>query len=113
MRTDRGFFCFPEVDLGTGLPLTAGMSAVIDAKLSRAVAHEAIITGQRIGAPEAVTRGMVHEALPETEVLPRAVEVARSLAGKHRPTMGALKRGMFASALDMLSQPLPEFVAGR
>jgi enoyl-CoA hydratase/carnithine racemase len=113
MRTDRGYFCFPEIDLGTGLPLTAGMSAVIDAKLSRAAAHEAIVTGHRFGAPEAVARGMVHEALPEPDVLPRAIEIARQLSNKHRPTMGALKRGMFASALELLSQPIPQFVAGR
>lgn len=113
MRTDRGYFCFPEIDLGTGLPLTAGMSAVIDAKLTRAVAHEAILTGQRYGAPEAEARGMVHKALPEAGVLPRAIEIARQLSAKHRATMGALKRGMFASALEVLSQPIPEFVAGR
>jgi enoyl-CoA hydratase/carnithine racemase len=112
MRTDRGYFCFPEIDLGTGLPLTPGMSAVIDAKLSRAVAHEAIVTGQRYGAPEAMARGMVHEALPETAVLPRAIEIARSLAGKHRATMGALKHGMFASALDVLNESIPDFVTG-
>jgi enoyl-CoA hydratase/carnithine racemase len=113
MRSDRGYFCFPEVDLGTGLPLTPGMSAVIDAKLSRAVAHEAIVTGRRYNAHEAVGRGMVHEAVVETDVFPRAIEIARGLAGKHRPTLGALKGGMFASQLEVLKQPVPEFIAGR
>lgn len=107
MRSDRGYFCFPEIDLGTGLPLTPGMYALISARLSQATFHEALISGRRYGAPEAVTRQIVHEARPEAEVVPRALELARSLAGKDRATMAALKRGMFASALEALNRPAP------
>jgi enoyl-CoA hydratase/carnithine racemase len=111
MRADRGYFCFPEIDLGTGLPLTPGMYALLAARLSPATAHEALITGRRYDATEAVARQMVHEALREAEALPRAIEIARGLASKDRATMAALKRGMFASALEALSQPVPEFLA--
>jgi len=43
MRSDRGFFCFPEVDIG--IPFTVGMNALITARLSARVAHEAMTTG--------------------------------------------------------------------
>ena len=105
MRSDRGYLCFPEIDLGTGLPLTPGMYALIGARLSRATFHEALITGRRYGASEAVTGQIVHEARPEAEVVPRALEIAQSLAGKDRATMAALKRGMFAPALEALNRP--------
>lgn len=112
MRSDRGYFCFPEVDLGTGRPLTPGMYALLDARLPRSTAHEALVTGRRYTASEAVASQLVHAAAPEAELLPRAVELARGLAGKDRATLGALKRGLFASALEALSSPLPDWVAG-
>ncbi len=63
----------------------------------------ALVTGRRYPAPEAVTHGIVHEAVPEDAVLPRAVGMARALAGKDRATLGALKRGLFGSALKALT----------
>lgn len=102
MRADRGFLCLPEIDLATGRSLTPGMVALLAARLPGAALHEALVTGRRYAGPEAVTRQMVNETLPEAEVLPRAVEIARGLAGKDRATMTALKRGLYASALEAL-----------
>jgi enoyl-CoA hydratase/carnithine racemase len=59
MRSDRGYFCLPEIDLATGQPLTAGMYALIEARLSRSAFHEALVTGRRYAAREAVERQMV------------------------------------------------------
>jgi enoyl-CoA hydratase/carnithine racemase len=102
MREDRGFFCLPEIDLATGQPLTDGMTALIDAKLPRPAFHEALVTGRRYGGPEAVQRQLVHEAHPESRLLPRARELAAGLAGKDRATLVALRRGLFADALEVL-----------
>ena len=102
MRSDRGFVCFPEIHMGTGQPLTQGMYALIGARIPQSAFHETLITGRRYGAPEAVRLQMVHEAKDEADVLPRAVEIARELAGKDRATMSALKRGLLQPALDIL-----------
>ena len=104
MRSDRGFFCFPEVDLKTGQPLTQGMYALIDARLARSVTHEALVTGRRYTADEALEQQMVNEVAPEASVLSRAIEIAAGLAEKHRPTLGAIKRGLFAQALEALGE---------
>lgn len=104
MRADRGYFCLPEIDLGMGVPLTDGMYAVIEARLPRPVFHEALVTGRRYGAPEAVAQGIVDEARPEAEVLARAIEIARGLAGKDRATMRALKRGLYRPFLEVLER---------
>ena len=45
MRTARGFWCLPEVDLG--MPMAPGMAAIIQARLTPQVAHEAVLTGRR------------------------------------------------------------------
>ncbi|MEE9608678.1 MAG: enoyl-CoA hydratase/isomerase family protein [Myxococcota bacterium] len=113
MRTGRGFVCLPEIDLATGQPLTPGMYALLDARLSRAAFHEALVSGRRYPAEQALTRGLVDEALPQERVLPRALERARELAGKDRATLVALKRGLFASALEALGRPLADAPAQR
>jgi enoyl-CoA hydratase/carnithine racemase len=100
MRSDRGYFCLPESDLN--LVLTPGMNAIVTAKLPRVTAHEAIVTGRRYGGEACVARGIVHEALPEAEVLPRAIELARPLAGKDRATQAGLKRRLYEAELAIL-----------
>lgn len=102
MRADRGYFCFPEVDIG--LPFTPGMAALIQAKLTPATAVTAMTTGRRYGGPEAFTAGLVDLAVPEAEVLTRAIELVRPLAGKDPGTLGAIKATMYAAAIAALQQ---------
>ena len=89
--------------LATGQPLTAGMYALLGARLDPVLLHELLVTGARVGGREAARRGIVHEALPEVDVLPRALEIARELAGKDRATMAAIKRGLHRSTLEILA----------
>jgi enoyl-CoA hydratase/carnithine racemase len=100
MRDDRGFFCLPEADLG--LPFTPGMNALITARLSPPVAHRAMTTAHRFTAPEALAAGIVTETAAEDEVLERAVALATTLVGKPRHGLGAIKRAMYATAIETL-----------
>lgn len=101
MRADRGYLCLPEIDLG--VPLRPGMMATIQARLSRRVVHEAVVTGRRYGGADAEQRGIVDALALEAEVVRRAVDMARPLAGKDRATMAALKRGLYVQALRILA----------
>jgi enoyl-CoA hydratase/carnithine racemase len=101
MRSDRGFWCMPEADLG--LPLTAEYFSVLTAKLSPATLREAVLTGRRYGGSEAAAAGLVHQAEPEEQVLPRAVELAASLAGKDRRTIATHKRLLYGAAITTLA----------
>jgi enoyl-CoA hydratase/carnithine racemase len=100
MRTERGFWCLPEVDLG--MPLRPGMNAVIEAKLPRRAYHESIVTGRRYAAEEAHSEGIVDGAVDESTLLERAVELAVRHAGKNRDALVALKRGMYERTLAVL-----------
>jgi enoyl-CoA hydratase/carnithine racemase len=102
MRADRGYFCLPEADLG--LPFTPGMNALLIARLSPPVAHRAMVTAHRYTGAEALASGIVSELAPEEEVLDRAVALAAALAGKPRPGVGAIKRGMYVSVIDALNR---------
>jgi len=74
MRVDRGYFCLPEVAIKMAFP--PPMASLVQAKLSHPTAHHAMTTGQRYGGQDAAAAQIVDEALPESEVLPRAVDRA-------------------------------------
>jgi enoyl-CoA hydratase/carnithine racemase len=103
MREDRGYWCLPEVDLG--LPLTTAMYAVLAAKLPHATLHDALLTGRRYNAADALTAGVVHRAVPDEEVVDRAVEWAGTLADKNRAVLAEHKRLMYGAAAAVCGVP--------
>jgi enoyl-CoA hydratase/carnithine racemase len=103
MREDRGYFCFPEVDLG--LPMSAPFDALCQAKYSRAALCEAWITGRRYTGSEALRAGFVDSVASETELLDRASAQLAPLAGKSGAAVRSLKRTLFASAVAQLEHP--------
>ena len=100
MRTDRGFLCLPEIDLG--LPLHPGMTALIQSRLSKQTAHEAIVSGRRWNAPDALAAGIVQATGAEDEVIEKAIALVAPYAGKSRETMTALKAGLYPHVLEAL-----------
>jgi len=100
MRADRGFFCFPEVDIA--IPFTPGMSALLQARLSKKTAHEAMTTGRRYGGTDALAAGIVDEAVEEGRVLAAAIDRAAPLAAKTPATLGTIKSRMYGETLRML-----------
>ncbi len=100
MRADRGFFCFPEVDIR--IPFTPGMAALIQAKLAPPAAVASMTTGRRFGGVDAGEAGIVDATAGEGEVTPAAVELLRPLAGKDPGTLGAIKNTMFGPAVAAL-----------
>ncbi|HWE91851.1 MAG TPA: enoyl-CoA hydratase/isomerase family protein [Pseudonocardiaceae bacterium] len=100
MRADRGYFCFPEADIN--IPFTPGMAALIQGKLTPAAAIASMTTGRRFGGADARELGLVDDVAGEGDVVDRASERVRALAGKDRGTLGAIKSTMFAPAVAAL-----------
>ena len=100
MRSDRGYYCFPEVDIQ--IPFTSGMAALIQAKLTPGAAVEAMTTARRYGGQDAQTIGLVTATAPEGEVTAAAVRLVAGLKGKHAPTLKAIKSTMFGSVTAAL-----------
>jgi enoyl-CoA hydratase/carnithine racemase len=101
MRADRGYFCFPEVDIR--IPFTDGMAALIQAKLTPRAAVASMTTGRRFGGIEAVEFGIVDATADEAAVTAAAVDLLRPLSGKDPGTLGAIKRTMFRTAAQALT----------
>lgn len=100
MRVDRGFFCLPEVDIN--IPFSRGMSLLIQSRLSKKTAHEAMTTGRRYGGTDALAAGIVDAVAHEDDVVRNAIELSRPLAAKAGPTLGTIKARMYLEALTAL-----------
>jgi Delta3-Delta2-enoyl-CoA isomerase len=100
MRADRGYWCMPEADLG--LPVDPRIYALLATRLPKRTLTEAINTGRRWSGPDAVAAGFVDRTAPEAEVVPLAVEHARSLADKDRGVIAVHKRLLHHEALEIL-----------
>jgi Delta3-Delta2-enoyl-CoA isomerase len=103
MRADRGYFCFPEVDIR--IPFTPGMAALIQAKLTPQAAVSAMTTGSRFGGPDAAAIGIVDATADEDEVVGAAINTLAPLGAKDAGTLGAIKNTMFAGAVTALTNP--------
>ena len=103
MRSGRGYFCFPEVDIN--IPFTSGMAALIQSKVTPQAAIVAMSTGHRYDADAAVAAGLVDGSAEETDLLAAAIAKVQPLAGKDATTLGAIKATMFAGVLEQLRTP--------
>lgn len=103
MRSDRGFFCFPEADIN--IPFTPGMNALITAKLTPQAQAASMLTGRRFGGAEAAAHAIVDHAVADDEVRGLAAELVLPLAGKDRPTLGTIKNVLFENAVQKLALP--------
>ena len=104
MRTDRGYVCFPEVDID--LHFTEGMAALIQAKVTPRTAVDSMTTGRRYDGPAAVTAGLVDAVTSAEELEAAADSMIRDLTHKRGSTLGQIKATMFASAVRALALPL-------
>lgn len=100
MRSDRGYVCLPEVDLG--IPFTDGMRELITARLTPQTAHGAMVTGRRYAAQESLAAGIVDRVAAADRVLLEAMELAASLADKAGPALATIRTDMYRPALDAL-----------
>ncbi len=90
MRQDRGWVCFPEMDIN--IPFLPGMIAICEHGLGRRTFREMAWTAKRYPGPEAVEVGWAREAVPRDEVVPAAVRLAKSMAQKAQPAFSVTKK---------------------
>ena len=100
MREDRGWICVSEVDVG--VPLDDSMMGVLRGKVPPATARDAILTGKRYAADDAIAAGMADGKAPLENLLAAAKELATNLATKDPAVFKAIKRTYFGNMADAL-----------
>lgn len=99
MRGDKGWFCFPEVDIK--IPFTPTMHEIVDLLPNKGALRDLLLTGKRIGGTEAAQLGIVDGAYPEETLFERAMEIAGVMSQKDRSTYAAIKKGMRNKLVEM------------
>ena len=102
MRSERGYFCMPEIDMHA--PLHPGMLAILKARIPNLGVHEVLVTGTRYGGELAAERGIMDRALPEAELLPAAMEQAAALTSKAHPILSRMRADLYPQVLAALSR---------
>ncbi len=108
MRRDRGYFCFPEVDLG--IPFLPGMAAFIQKAIPFYKYNELKLTGKRATADELEADHVIEKACADRETV---IKDAMAFAGtfqKKRNIFETHKKRMHNNILEIMDKEDPEFI---
>jgi enoyl-CoA hydratase/carnithine racemase len=89
MRSDRGFFCFPEVDLG--IPFLPGMNELLKKALPMYMVEYMQYTGARLTADQCVEHRIVRQACSMDTLLETTLAFAKTV-NKRRPVVAEMKQ---------------------
>ncbi|MBN2298019.1 MAG: enoyl-CoA hydratase/isomerase family protein [Deltaproteobacteria bacterium] len=104
MRSDRGFFCFPEVDLG--IPFWPGMVAMVRKAIPQYKLDEMYYLGTRLSGSECEQHHIVVKACPMEKLMDETITFAGGLK-KKRAFYGAQKQRMNADIVRIIDEVDP------
>jgi len=108
MRSDRGYFCFPEVDLG--IPFLPGMIAFVKKAMPYYKFNEMKLTGKRASASELETHHVIEKACENTDTLMEtAIDFAKTFQ-KKRGIFGEHKKRMHKSIVETIDNEDPKYI---
>ncbi len=108
MKSDRGFFCFPEVDVS--IPFLPGMLAFVKKSIPHYKFNEMILTGKRVAAPELEEHHIIEKACADKEdLMAQAMAFARTF-NKKRGIFGEHKRRLHKHIIKIIDEQDPEFI---
>ncbi|HQC45896.1 MAG TPA: enoyl-CoA hydratase/isomerase family protein [Myxococcota bacterium] len=109
MRSDRGFFCFPEVDIG--IPFFPGMMAVMGKAIPGWQLNQMTLTGRRVTGSELEASHVVEKASVGFDALMvDAIDFAKTF-DKGRGIFKAIKQRRYKEVLDVFETLDPPAIA--
>ena len=99
MRKGRGYFCFPEVNLG--IPLLPSFTALMKKAIPMDLVEDMQLTARRLTAEECEARHITVKACTMDELVNEAISFAKGL-NKERPIVSKLKNVMHKDILRIM-----------
>ncbi len=104
--------CGPGLNLGltearVGLPYPAAAMAVTKAELSPQAARRLVLEAALVDSETALGMGVVDEVVPAEEVLPRALELAKEMAGLPSGAYETVKWQLRGNAIEAMREAIP------
>jgi enoyl-CoA hydratase/carnithine racemase len=108
MKKDRGYFCFPEVDIN--IPFLPGMIAFVRKAMPEYKFNEYKLTGKKVGAQELFEHHIIEKACENKEELMKdALEFAKQFK-KGRQIFAEHKKRMYKDIIETIETQDPEFI---
>jgi enoyl-CoA hydratase/carnithine racemase len=108
MKADRGFFCFPEIDIS--IPFLPGMQAILRKAIPGYKLEELVFSGKRTGAADLEAHHVIVKACENEEALMcEALAFAKSF-NKKRPIFGEMKKRFHRSIIETMEKEDPAFI---
>jgi enoyl-CoA hydratase/carnithine racemase len=107
MRSDRGYFCIPEVDLG--IPFLPGMLALLGKAIPEYKLNEMQYTGMRMTAEECKAHHIVLKACHKDDLMSETLAFAKSL-NKKRSIVAEMKNRMNRGVVHALDVEDPPYI---
>ncbi len=108
MRSDRGFMCFPEVDLG--IPFLPGMMAAMRHVIPVDTLTGMALEGRRLTGSECAERNIAVRALPNETLLNEALAFAKTIS-KRREIIFEIKKELYKDILHAMDVEDPKTIA--
>jgi len=107
MRKDRGFFCFPEVDVS--IPFLPGMVGFVRKAIPEYLFNQMLLSGQRMAAPDLETAKVIIKACGKDSLMTDAIAFAGSFE-KQRGIFGELKKRMHKECVQIIDEQDAEYI---
>jgi len=108
MKSDRGFFCFPEIDIN--IPFLPGMLAIVRKAVPYYKLEELVFSGKRAAAAELEAHHVITKACPDQESLLAEVTAFARTFTKKRPIFGEMKKRLHGRIIEVMEKEDPAFI---
>mgnify|MGYP006284991189 FL=1 len=108
MKKDRGFFCFPEVDVG--IPFLPGMIAFVRKAVPEPLFNRMILSGQRMTADDLKVHNVIIKACGNQETLMTEALAFAAAFDKKRGIFRELKQRMHRDLIQVMEEQDPVYI---
>ena len=108
MKSSKGFFCFPEIDIS--IPFLPGMICLVKKAFPYYKVEEAVYAGKRFGAKELEEHHVIMKACEDDEMLMREAIASAKTFTKKRSIFGEMKRRYHKQIIEVMDKEDPEYI---